>query len=42
QSQLVTWCKAVVNSLVPCDLCDLSQISQVVSNDVTNYFACDH
>ncbi|CAI9617987.1 unnamed protein product, partial [Staurois parvus] len=25
-----------VNSLVPCDLCDHSQISQVVSNDVTS------
>ncbi|CAI9603118.1 unnamed protein product, partial [Staurois parvus] len=24
-SQLVTWHKAVVNSLVPCDLCDHSQ-----------------
>ncbi|CAI9594301.1 unnamed protein product, partial [Staurois parvus] len=24
-SQLVTWYKAVVNSLVPCDLCDHSQ-----------------
>ncbi|CAI9589339.1 unnamed protein product, partial [Staurois parvus] len=33
-SQLVTWCKAVVNSLVLCDLCDHSQISHVVSNDV--------
>ncbi|CAI9590476.1 unnamed protein product, partial [Staurois parvus] len=33
-SQLVTWYKAVVNSFVPCDLCDHSQISQVVSNDV--------
>ncbi|CAI9574919.1 unnamed protein product, partial [Staurois parvus] len=33
-SQLVTWHKAVVNNLVPCDLCDHSQISQVVSNDV--------
>ncbi|CAI9586579.1 unnamed protein product, partial [Staurois parvus] len=33
-SQLVTWYKAVVNSLVPCDLCDHLQISQVVSNDV--------
>ncbi|CAI9609672.1 unnamed protein product, partial [Staurois parvus] len=33
-SQLVTWYKAVVNSLVPCDLCDYSQISLVVSNDV--------
>ncbi|CAI9601598.1 unnamed protein product, partial [Staurois parvus] len=32
--QLVTWYKAVVNSLVPCDLCDHSQISHVVSNDV--------
>ncbi|CAI9602150.1 unnamed protein product [Staurois parvus] len=30
----VTWYKAVVNSLVPCDLCDHSQISHVVSNDV--------
>ncbi|CAI9586243.1 unnamed protein product, partial [Staurois parvus] len=28
------WYKAVVNSLVPCDLCDHSQISHVVSNDV--------
>ncbi|CAI9583893.1 unnamed protein product [Staurois parvus] len=27
---------AVVNSLVPCDLCDHSQISHVVSNDVTS------
>ncbi|CAI9586628.1 unnamed protein product, partial [Staurois parvus] len=33
-SQLVTWYKAVVNSLVPCDLCDHSQISNVVSSDV--------
>ncbi|CAI9573181.1 unnamed protein product, partial [Staurois parvus] len=33
-SQLVTWYKDVVNSLVPCDLCDHSQISHVVSNDV--------
>ncbi|CAI9595733.1 unnamed protein product, partial [Staurois parvus] len=33
-SQLVTWYNAVVNSLVPCDLCDHSNISQVVSNDV--------
>ncbi|CAI9541251.1 unnamed protein product, partial [Staurois parvus] len=33
-SQLVTWYKAVLNSLVPCDLCDHSQISHVVSNDV--------
>ncbi|CAI9576459.1 unnamed protein product, partial [Staurois parvus] len=32
--QLVTWYKAAVNSLVPCDLCDHSQISHVVSNDV--------
>ncbi|CAI9541323.1 unnamed protein product, partial [Staurois parvus] len=32
--QLVTWYKAVVNSLVPCDLCDHSQISQVIGNDV--------
>ncbi|CAI9551507.1 unnamed protein product, partial [Staurois parvus] len=31
-SQLVTWYKAVVNSLVPCDLCDHSQISHEVSN----------
>ncbi|CAI9616506.1 unnamed protein product, partial [Staurois parvus] len=31
---LVTWYKAVVNSLVPCDLFDHSQISHVVSNDV--------
>ncbi|CAI9584290.1 unnamed protein product, partial [Staurois parvus] len=28
-SQFVTWYKAVVNSLVPCDLCDHSQISHV-------------
>ncbi|CAI9580811.1 unnamed protein product, partial [Staurois parvus] len=35
-SQLVTWYKAVVNSLVPCDLCDHSQISHIVSNDVTS------
>ncbi|CAI9590552.1 unnamed protein product, partial [Staurois parvus] len=35
-SQLVTWYKAVVNSLVPCDLCDHSQISHVVNNDVTS------
>ncbi|CAI9575969.1 unnamed protein product, partial [Staurois parvus] len=35
-SQLVTWYKPVVNSLVPCDLCDHSQISHVVSNDVTS------
>ncbi|CAI9587541.1 unnamed protein product, partial [Staurois parvus] len=33
-SQLVTWYKAVVNSPIPCDLCDHSQISYVVSNDV--------
>ncbi|CAI9596568.1 unnamed protein product, partial [Staurois parvus] len=33
-SQLVTWYKAVVNGPVPCDLCDHSQISNVVSNDV--------
>ncbi|CAI9537541.1 unnamed protein product, partial [Staurois parvus] len=33
-SQLVTWYKAVVNSPVPCDLCDHSQISHIVSNDV--------
>ncbi|CAI9539237.1 unnamed protein product, partial [Staurois parvus] len=33
-SQFVTWYKAVVNSLVSCDLCDHSQISHVVSNDV--------
>ncbi|CAI9597639.1 unnamed protein product, partial [Staurois parvus] len=33
-SQLVTWYKAVVNSLVPYYLCDHSQISHVVSNDV--------
>ncbi|CAI9595891.1 unnamed protein product, partial [Staurois parvus] len=26
------WYKAVVNSSVPCDLCDHSQISHVVSN----------
>ncbi|CAI9616197.1 unnamed protein product, partial [Staurois parvus] len=32
--QLVTWYKAVVNGPVPCDLCDHSQISLVVSNDV--------
>ncbi|CAI9561626.1 unnamed protein product, partial [Staurois parvus] len=32
-SQFVTWYKAVVNSLVLCDFCDHSQISQV-SNDV--------
>ncbi|CAI9587133.1 unnamed protein product, partial [Staurois parvus] len=32
--QLVTWYKAVVKSLVLCDLCDHSQISHVVSNDV--------
>ncbi|CAI9597784.1 unnamed protein product, partial [Staurois parvus] len=32
-----TWYKAVVNSLVPCDLCDLSQISHVVSNDVRSH-----
>ncbi|CAI9580091.1 unnamed protein product, partial [Staurois parvus] len=46
-SQLVTWYKAVVNSLVPCDLYDHSQISHVVSNYVTSdillyYSACDH
>ncbi|CAI9598631.1 unnamed protein product, partial [Staurois parvus] len=46
-SQLVTWYKAVVNSLVPCDLCYCSQISHVVSNDVRSdiiayYSACDH
>ncbi|CAI9622296.1 unnamed protein product, partial [Staurois parvus] len=35
-SQLVTWYKAFVNGLVPCDLCDHSQISHVVSNDVTS------
>ncbi|CAI9594687.1 unnamed protein product, partial [Staurois parvus] len=35
-SQLVTWYKAFVNSLVPCDLCDHSQISHIVSNDVTS------
>ncbi|CAI9581172.1 unnamed protein product [Staurois parvus] len=28
--------KGVLNSLVPCDLCDHSQISHVVSNDVRN------
>ncbi|CAI9559807.1 unnamed protein product, partial [Staurois parvus] len=28
-SKLVTWYKAVVSSLVPCDLCDHSQISHV-------------
>ncbi|CAI9598931.1 unnamed protein product, partial [Staurois parvus] len=33
-SQLVIWYKAVLNSLVPCDLCDHSQISHIVSNDV--------
>ncbi|CAI9548840.1 unnamed protein product, partial [Staurois parvus] len=33
-SQFVTWYKAIVNSLVPCDLCDHSQILLVVSNDV--------
>ncbi|CAI9588491.1 unnamed protein product, partial [Staurois parvus] len=33
-SQLVTWYQAVVNSPVPCDLCDHSQISHVVSDDV--------
>ncbi|CAI9589100.1 unnamed protein product, partial [Staurois parvus] len=33
-SQLVTWYKAVVKSPVPCDLCDHSQISHLVSNDV--------
>ncbi|CAI9591189.1 unnamed protein product, partial [Staurois parvus] len=33
-TQLVTWYKAVVNSLVPCYFCDHSQISHVVSNDV--------
>ncbi|CAI9566380.1 unnamed protein product, partial [Staurois parvus] len=36
-SHLVTWYKAVVNSLVPCDLCDHSQISHVVSNDVRSH-----
>ncbi|CAI9558891.1 unnamed protein product, partial [Staurois parvus] len=46
-SQLVTWYKAVVNSIVPCDLCDHSQISHVVSNDVRSdiiayYSSCDH
>ncbi|CAI9554045.1 unnamed protein product, partial [Staurois parvus] len=35
-SQLVTWYKAVVNSPVPCDLCDHSLISHVVSNDGTS------
>ncbi|CAI9556399.1 unnamed protein product, partial [Staurois parvus] len=30
------WYKAAVNSIVPCDLCDHSQISHVVSNDVTS------
>ncbi|CAI9596681.1 unnamed protein product, partial [Staurois parvus] len=35
-SQQVTWYKAVVNSPVPCDLCDHSQILHVVSNDVTS------
>ncbi|CAI9559589.1 unnamed protein product, partial [Staurois parvus] len=34
-SQLVTWYKAVVNSLVPCNLCDHSQNSQV-NTDVRN------
>ncbi|CAI9604273.1 unnamed protein product [Staurois parvus] len=46
--------QAVVNSLVPCDLCDHSQISQLVSNDVrsdillttihviTDWPICDH
>ncbi|CAI9562747.1 unnamed protein product, partial [Staurois parvus] len=33
-SLLATWYKAVVNRLVPCDLCDHSQISHIVSNDV--------
>ncbi|CAI9532680.1 unnamed protein product, partial [Staurois parvus] len=33
-SQLVTWYKAVVNSPLSCDLCDHSQNSHVVSNDV--------
>ncbi|CAI9599416.1 unnamed protein product, partial [Staurois parvus] len=33
-SQLVTWYKAVVNRLVPCGLCDHSQISLVISNYV--------
>ncbi|CAI9533633.1 unnamed protein product, partial [Staurois parvus] len=33
-SKLVTWYKAFVNSPVPCDLCDHSQISHIVSNDV--------
>ncbi|CAI9596397.1 unnamed protein product [Staurois parvus] len=30
----VTWYKAFLNSFVPCDLWDHSQISHVVSNDV--------
>ncbi|CAI9532305.1 unnamed protein product, partial [Staurois parvus] len=30
----ITWYKAVVNSPVPCDLCDHSQSSHVVSNEV--------
>ncbi|CAI9574115.1 unnamed protein product, partial [Staurois parvus] len=33
-SQLVTRYKSVVTSPVSCDLCDHSQISHVVSNDV--------
>ncbi|CAI9622534.1 unnamed protein product [Staurois parvus] len=46
-SQLVTWYKALVNSPVPSDLCDHSQISHVVSNDVRSDiiaydFAGDH
>ncbi|CAI9531974.1 unnamed protein product, partial [Staurois parvus] len=36
-SQLVTWYKAVVISLVPCDLCDHSQISHVVSNEARSH-----
>ncbi|CAI9610745.1 unnamed protein product, partial [Staurois parvus] len=31
---MVQGCIHFVNSLVPCDLCDHSQISHVVSNDV--------
>ncbi|CAI9547540.1 unnamed protein product, partial [Staurois parvus] len=31
---VTAWHKAVVNSLVPCDLCDHSQISHIVNNDV--------
>ncbi|CAI9582478.1 unnamed protein product, partial [Staurois parvus] len=32
-SQLVTWYKAIVNSLVPCDLCEHSQNSHIVNNN---------